>query len=51
MTLVNLNFIQFYQFSIKVDLADKQLLMVLVNNIYIVCKNKYALTVFKFITK
>ena len=45
MTLINLNFIQFYQLLVKADLADKRSSKTSVNDVFVVCEEKYAPTV------
>ena len=47
MTLINLNFIQFYQVFVKVGLTDKQSSMTSINDVFVVCEKRYALTVSK----
>lgn len=51
MTLVNLDSIQFYQLPIKADLADKQSSMASVNDVLVVCKERYAPTVSRSIAR
>lgn len=48
MTLINLNFIQFYQLLVKVDLIDKRSSMTSINDVFVVCEKKYILTISKF---
>lgn len=45
MTLINLDFVQFYQLPVKTDLADKRLSMASVNDVSVVCEERYAPTV------
>lgn len=45
MTSVNLDSIQFYQLPVKADLADKRSSMASVNNVPVVCEERYAPTV------
>lgn len=47
MILVNLNPIQFYQLSIKADLADKQSSIAFVDDVSIICEKRYAFIVFR----
>lgn len=51
MTLIDLNFIQFYQSLIKVNWADKTLLITSVSDVLIICEKRYAATVSKFSNK
>ena len=45
MTLVNLDSIQFYQLPVKADLADKRSSMTSVNDVPVICEERYAPTV------
>lgn len=42
MKLINLDSIQFYEFPVKADLADKQSLMASVNDVPVFCEERYA---------
>ena len=48
MTLINLDFIQFYRSFIKIDLTDKQLSMASINDVFVVYEKKYVFTIFRF---
>lgn len=48
MTLISLNFIQFYQFSVKTGLTDKRSSMASINDVSVVCEKRYALTISEF---
>lgn len=48
MTLINLNFIQFYQLLIKTDLIDKGLFMFSLNDVFVVCEEGYTSTISRF---
>lgn len=45
MTLINLNSIPFYQLPVKVDLANKWSLEVSINDIPVICEERYTPTV------
>ena len=45
--LINLDFIQFYQFSIKTDLIDKKLSIMSIDDISIICKKGHIFIVHK----
>ena len=47
-TLINLNFIQFYQSLIKVDLIDKRLLITSIDDVLVICEKGYIFTVSRF---
>ena len=48
MTLINLNFIQFYQSFIKADLVNKKPSIMSIDNVFIICEERYAFRVLKF---
>lgn len=48
MTLIDLNFIQFYQSLIKVNWANKTPSMTSVSDVLIICEKRYAATVSRF---
>ena len=45
MTLINLDSIQFYQLPVKAGLADKRSSMASVNDVSVVCEERYAPTI------
>ena len=48
MILINLDLIQFYQLFIKAYLINKQSAMALVNDIFIICEERYTFKVSRF---
>lgn len=45
MSLINLNFIQFYRLLVKVDLIDKRSSTTSIDDVFVICENKYALMI------
>ena len=47
-TLIDLDFIHFYEFLNKANLTNKRSLITFVNNVFVICEEKYTSTISKF---
>ena len=48
MTLINLNFIQFYQPLVKADLTNKRLSITSIDNVFVICEEGHTSTISRF---